>query len=149
MTKTKIFCALLAIAFFSLVASAQYPRFYIAPMEGNFDKFIAAAWIKNKIKGRITKSAKDTDYILMANPIKEDIWYNDIFKKHEKIFPGLIMKISVMSKYVEWAGSAGDKKECADSNNRLGQEKCANFFVKKSTFNLPTKRITLPLSAFQ
>jgi len=97
----------------SISAFAQTPKVFIAPMENNFNTFLAAALIKNQVPVTITTDETQADYIISGGAVKgQNKWYDTVFGSEKDRNQGSIQLLRVSDKSVAWAGAAGDKSVC-------------------------------------
>src|SRR5687767_9385263 len=97
---TKIFPLLLVLFAFSLVAFAQ-PKVYIAPMEGGFDSFLAAALIENGVPVTITTVEGAASFIISGQAVKgQNHWYDVVFGAERDRNQGSIRLLKVSDRSI-------------------------------------------------
>ena len=106
-------------------------KFFIAPMEGNLNPFIATEILKKNLPVIVVTEEKDADFILTGASIRgDDRWYHTVFGGKDKN-EGTVQLISVKEKTMVWAGEAGDRSLWWGSLKRGGQRKVADRIVSK------------------
>lgn len=133
------FSPLLLVLFaFSTGAFAQ-PKVYIAPMEGGFDSFLAAALIDNEVPVTITTVEGSASFIITGQAVKgQNHWYDVVFGAERDRNQGSIRLLKVSDRSIVWAGAAGDRSLWWGALKSGGQKKVAGRLareLKKGYFN--------------
>jgi hypothetical protein len=106
-------------------------KFFIAPMEGQLDGFLAPEIIKQKLPVSVVLEEKDADFVLAGASIKaDDKWYHVAFGGKDKN-EGNVRLLDVKGKAMVWAGEAGDRSLWTGGFRRGGQRKVAERIVKQ------------------
>ena len=130
----KYLLALMFIAFslMSVQAQADYPKVFIAPMDQNFNNFIAASIIREKVPIVITVTDETAEYVITGTAVKgSNKWYDTVFGSEKDRNQGSIQMIRQSDKTVVWAGSAGDKSFWFNEFKKGGQQKVADRLAKR------------------
>jgi hypothetical protein len=131
-------------------------KVFIAPMQNNFNDFIATAFIKNKVPVILTTKDEQADFIVTGgSSIDKDKWYNVAFEQDRSKNSSPIKVLRQSDKSIVWSGSKSDKSFWGVIKNGIPdfwqamkeipqdeQEKIANKFarqVKKDIFNSKDK----------
>ena len=123
--------AIFAVFVFGLTQTKAQTKVFIAPMEENFNDFIAAALIKNNVPVVITTDDSSAEYIITGGAVKgQNKWYDTVFGAERDRNQGSIKLLRQSDKTIVWAGAEGDKSFWWGAMKRGGQSKVANRLAR-------------------
>jgi hypothetical protein len=130
------------VIFFHTHSFAQEPqRLFIAPMERDFETYMMAAILKNKLPVVIVTDEKQADYVVSGNAVKgPHKWYDTIFGASRDREQASIKLLRRTDQTIAWAGSAGDKSLWLGSYKGGGMAKVANRLARQMRDNYFKRR---------
>ena len=122
----------LSLLFLLSVTVWSQPRLYLAPMEGGFDSFLAAALIETEVPVLITTDEATADFIVTGQAVKgQNRWYDTVFGAERDRNQGSIKLLKVSDRTVVWAGAAGDRSIWWGALKSGGQKKVASRLARQ------------------